>query len=37
MASGLVPGFNVAGFTPALLGSVVLALVSAVLRHLVAA
>jgi len=37
MASGLVPGFNVAGFGPALLGSVVLTLVNAALRHLVAA
>jgi len=35
MASGLVSGFSVESFGPALIGAVVLTLVSTVLRHLV--
>jgi putative membrane protein len=37
MAAALVPGFAVAGFAAALLGSIVLTLVNALLRNLVAA
>jgi putative membrane protein len=37
MAAALVPGFVVAGFVAAFLGSIVLALVNALLRNLVAA
>ncbi len=35
-ATALVPGFHVAGFFPAFFGAIVLALVSTLLRHLVA-
>lgn len=35
MAASIVPGFRVEGFVPALLGAVVLSLVSTLLRHLV--
>jgi putative membrane protein len=35
MTSGLVSGFYVDGFGPALIGAIVLALVSTVMRHLV--
>jgi len=35
MAASIVPGFRVEGFLPALLGAVVLAIVSTLLRHLV--
>ena len=37
MAAGLVPGFALAGFGAALLGSIILTLVNALLRRLVAA
>jgi uncharacterized membrane protein YvlD (DUF360 family) len=37
MASGLVPGFVLAGFGAAFLGSILLTLVNTLLRQLVAA
>jgi putative membrane protein len=36
LATALVPGFHVSGFFPAFFGAIVLALVSTLLRHLVA-
>ena len=35
LASALVPGFDVTGFGPALLGAILLAAVNTVLRHLI--
>lgn len=35
LASAVVPGFEVAGFWPALLGAVILAVLNTVMRHLV--
>lgn len=35
LASAVVPGFEVAGFWPALLGAIILAVLNTVMRHLV--
>jgi putative membrane protein len=35
LASSMVPGFEVSGFWPALLGAIILALINTVMRHLV--
>jgi putative membrane protein len=35
LASSVVPGFEVAGFGPALLAAIILALINTVMRHLV--